>query len=263
MRPNAIAFPADTPGRVTFTSEVSSTTRNGPEAILEGVDLVAEPGQTVAILGRHRRRQIHPVNLVPRFYDVDRAGRSGSTALTSARSSRTRCSRTSASCRRNPSCSPARCATTSATAARTPATTEVIAAAQAAQAHDFIMALSQGYDTHVEQRGRQLLRRPEAAHRHRPRPVDAPAHPDPRRQHQFGGRGNRDANPGCAGRDAACDSTSFVVAQRISTVLKADKIIVIDKGQHRRGGNTPRTDANSPIYREIYESQLGNGAAPR
>jgi ATP-binding cassette subfamily B protein len=53
--------------------------------------------------------------------------------------------------------------------------------------------------------------------------------------------------------------TSFVVAQRISTVLNADKIIVIDKGRIVAQGTHKELILTSPVYQEIYESQLGNG----
>jgi ATP-binding cassette subfamily B protein len=53
--------------------------------------------------------------------------------------------------------------------------------------------------------------------------------------------------------------TSFVVAQRISTVLKADKIIVLEKGQVAAQGTHTELMKTSPIYQEIYDSQLGNG----
>ena len=53
--------------------------------------------------------------------------------------------------------------------------------------------------------------------------------------------------------------TSLVVAQRISTVLKADKIVVIDKGRVVAEGAHQTLMRTSPIYREIYASQLGNG----
>ena len=55
--------------------------------------------------------------------------------------------------------------------------------------------------------------------------------------------------------------TSFVVAQRISTVLKADKIVVLDKGQIAAQGTHAELMQTSPIYQEIYDSQLGNGFA--
>jgi ATP-binding cassette subfamily B protein len=55
------------------------------------------------------------------------------------------------------------------------------------------------------------------------------------------------------------DRTSFVVAQRISTVLNADKIVVIDKGQIVAQGTHAELMRSSPIYQEIYDSQLGDG----
>jgi ATP-binding cassette subfamily B protein len=56
------------------------------------------------------------------------------------------------------------------------------------------------------------------------------------------------------------DHTSFIVAQRISTVLKADRIIVLDKGHIVAEGTHQELMQSSPIYQEIYDSQLGNGA---
>jgi ATP-binding cassette subfamily B multidrug efflux pump len=55
------------------------------------------------------------------------------------------------------------------------------------------------------------------------------------------------------------DRTSFVVAQRISTVLKADKIVVIDRGQVAAEGTHRELLQSSPIYQEIFASQLGAG----
>jgi ATP-binding cassette, subfamily B, multidrug efflux pump len=50
--------------------------------------------------------------------------------------------------------------------------------------------------------------------------------------------------------------TSFVIAQRISTVLNADQILVLDKGQVAARGTHEELMENSPIYAEIYYSQL-------
>lgn len=54
-------------------------------------------------------------------------------------------------------------------------------------------------------------------------------------------------------------ATRIVVAQRISTVLLADKIVVLDRGRVAAGGTHEELLATSPIYRDIYASQLGNG----
>ena len=53
--------------------------------------------------------------------------------------------------------------------------------------------------------------------------------------------------------------TTFVVAQRISTVLNADKIVVLDKGRVAAQGTHAELLRSSPIYQEIYDSQLGAG----
>jgi ATP-binding cassette subfamily B multidrug efflux pump len=50
--------------------------------------------------------------------------------------------------------------------------------------------------------------------------------------------------------------TSFVIAQRISTVLNADQILVLDKGEIVARGKHEDLMESSPIYAEIYHSQL-------
>jgi ATP-binding cassette subfamily B protein len=53
--------------------------------------------------------------------------------------------------------------------------------------------------------------------------------------------------------------TSFIVAQRISTVLDADKIVVLERGRIAALGTHKELMRTSTIYQEIYESQLGVG----
>ncbi len=59
-----------------------------------------------------------------------------------------------------------------------------------------------------------------------------------------------------AGNGTGPRPTRFVVAQRISTVLTADKIIVLDDGEIAAAGTHRELLAGSPIYREIYASQM-------
>ncbi len=122
-------------------------------------------------------------------------------------------------------------------------------------------ALPKGYDTRVEQRGDQFVRRAETTPRDRARAVAAAADTDPGRQHQRGRCGHRDAHPGGAGNADCAGSTVLIVAQRISTVLNADKIIVLDKGRMAAQGTHKTLMQTSPIYREIYDSQLGRRTA--
>ncbi|MCD6286206.1 MAG: ABC transporter ATP-binding protein, partial [Anaerolineae bacterium] len=54
----------------------------------------------------------------------------------------------------------------------------------------------------------------------------------------------------------------FIIAQRISTVLDANKILVLDEGCIAAEGTHDELMASSSLYREICESQLGNGVQP-
>jgi ABC-type multidrug transport system ATPase subunit len=56
--------------------------------------------------------------------------------------------------------------------------------------------------------------------------------------------------------------TSFVIAQRISTVLNADQILVLEKGRIAAVGRHEELMEESPVYAEIYRSQLVEDAAP-
>ena len=132
-------------------------------------------------------------------------------------------------------------------------------AAQAAQAHDFITSLPDGYDTMLGQRGvnlsggqkqrlaiaRALLMNPRVLILD-----DSTSSVDVETEVRI---------------QAALDElkagrTVFLVAQRISSVLGADKIVVLDRGRIAAMGHHRELMASSPIYREIYQSQLGNAA---
>ena len=55
----------------------------------------------------------------------------------------------------------------------------------------------------------------------------------------------------------AAERTTFIIAQRITSVLKADQILVLDQGRIAARGTHQQLLASSQIYREIYNSQLG------
>jgi ATP-binding cassette subfamily B multidrug efflux pump len=135
---------------------------------------------------------------------------------------------------------------------------EVVAAAKAAQAHEFILSLPEGYNTQVGQRGVNLSggqkQRIAIARALLIKPAilildDSTSAVDV----------ETEARIHEALDHLMQQRTAFVIAQRISTVLKADKILVLDNGQIVAEGTHRQLMANSSIYREIYDSQLGNG----
>jgi ATP-binding cassette subfamily B multidrug efflux pump len=227
------------------------------EAVLKGINLTAKPGQTVAILGATGAGKSSLVNLVPRFYDPTE----GRLLLNGVDSSKVRQDTLlaqigivpqdtvlfSGTVRDN-----IRYGKPDADEA------EVIAAAKAAQAHEFIAHFPDGYDTHIEERGVNLSggqkQRIAIARALLTRPAilildDSTSSVDVETETRIQ----------AALKKWMKNSTGFVVAQRISTVLNADKIIVIDAGRIVAEGTHHELMQSSPIYQEIYASQLGNG----
>lgn len=245
-----------TQGRVAFENVTFSYNGTG-DPVLKGINLVAEPGQTVAILGATGSGKTSLISLIPRFYDI-KEGRitidgidirqftqdslrsqigvalQEAVLFTGTIRDNIRYGKPDAS------------------------EEEVLAAAKAAQAHEFIMEFPDGYDTLVGQRGsnfsggqkqrlaiaRALLIQPKVLILD-----DSTSAVDVETEIEI-----EKAMAQLMGR-----STTFIVAQRISTVLNADKIIVLDDGSIAAEGRHQDLLASSRIYQEIYDSQLGNG----
>jgi ATP-binding cassette subfamily B protein len=251
-KPDAIELP-DVNGTIKF-EDVTFRYFGGGDPVLQNVTFEAAPNETIALLGATGSGKSTIINLIPRFYDPTegRITIDGhdlrDVKIESLRAQigivLQETTLFSGSIRENiafgkPEASQA----------------EIEEAAQAAQAHDFIMSFPEGYDTHVGERGTTLS----------------------------GGQKQRVAiaralllNPrililddSTSSVDMATESeiqkaldilmkgrTSFVIAQRISTVMNADKILVLDKGRVVASGKHKDLMENEPIYAEIYNSQI-------
>ncbi|MCX7720218.1 MAG: ABC transporter ATP-binding protein/permease [Dictyoglomus thermophilum] len=132
---------------------------------------------------------------------------------------------------------------------------EVIKAAKLAQAHDFIINLPDGYDTVIGERGvtlsggqkqriaiaRALIKNPKILILD-----DATSAVDFVTEQKII-KGLKEIMKNC---------TTFLIAQRVSTMMNADKIIILDKGRIVGFGTHYELLERNPIYQEIYKSQI-------
>ena len=221
---------------------------------LADLDFTVEPGTLVAVVGATGSGKTSVVNLVPRFYDVSEGavlvdGHDVRDLTLSSLRSRIGVVMQdsvlfSGSVRDNiaygrPDASDA----------------EVESAARAAQAHEFIKMLPDGYDTRVGERGVRLS----GGQRQRIAIARALLI-DPRILIMDDSTSSVDTETETALREnlekLMVGRTSFVVAQRLSTVRKADLIIVLDSGRIADLGTHERLLAQSCTYAEIAASQL-------
>jgi ATP-binding cassette subfamily B protein len=254
--PRAIPLPA-LQGRVCFERVSFSY---GKRHVLSEIDFQAEPGQVVALVGPTGSGKSSIVNLIPRFYDPT-SGRITvdgfdlrQVKLNSLRSQigivLQETVLFSGTIRENLQfgCSGCREA-------------EMIAAAQAAQAHEFIQAMPKGYETRVGERGvtlsggqRQRLAIARAMLMD-PRILildDATASVDTGTEHLIQEALKRLMQ----GR------TTFVIAHRLGTVMRADLILVLEKGRIAARGTHAGLLQVSPLYAEVYRRQLSRDVEP-
>jgi ATP-binding cassette subfamily B protein len=244
-----------------FTSPDGANRLNGRpnndnrREVLNGVSFEVEPGQRVALLGATGSGKSTLVNLLPRFYDV--TGGQIQIDGVDVRDWDPAALRSRIGVVLQQSTLFSGTIYQNIAYGRPDASLDaVMAAARAAQAHAFIMAMPEGYDSLVEERGANLS----------------------------GGQQQRIAiaralliSPGILILDDSTSAvdmetetkiqqaldtlmlsrTTFIVAQRISSVLNADQIIVLDSGRIAARGPHRHLLETSPIYREIYRSQVG------
>ncbi|GAB6904238.1 putative ABC transporter [Desulfosarcina cetonica] len=248
-----------TRGQIVFTDVSFSYPGNGAEPALSNISFVAEAGQTVAIVGATGSGKSTLVHLIPRFYDVT-AGRitmDGSDIR----------EMDLPGLRRDIGMVLQETVLFSGTVAdnirygRISASPDAVGeAARVAQADAFIRALPQGYDTRVGQRGvtlsggqrqriaiaRAILVQPKVLILD-----DATSALDMETEIRL--QTALDAFT----HDTQTPMTRLIVAQRISSVLTADTIIVLDHGRVHAMGPHRQLLAQSAVYQDIYRSQLG------
>ena len=135
---------------------------------------------------------------------------------------------------------------------------EIVRACKLAQADDFVSAMPDGYDTHIEQGGanvsggqkqrlciaRAILKNPKVLILD-----DSTSAVDT----------HTDAKLRAAFREGLGSTTKIIIAQRTASVEDADEIIVLDDGKISAVGKHDELLKTSDIYREVYESQNRNG----
>ncbi|MDE2747969.1 MAG: ABC transporter ATP-binding protein [Chloroflexota bacterium] len=239
-------------GRVRF-EDVSFSYFN-QRVVLDKLNFEAEPGEVVALLGATGSGKSTIINLIPRFYDVTNGRISvdgidlRDVTLNSLRDQigivLQETVLFAASIREN-----------IAFGLEDVNDNAVIEAAKAAQAHDFIMAMPEGYDTEVGERGvtlsggqkqriaiaRALLKNPRILLLD-----DATSSVDTETERLIQ----------IALERLMLGRTSFIIAQRLSTVRMADRVLVLQGGRVAAAGTHEELLRKSGLYAEIYYRNL-------
>ena len=244
-------------GSVEFTDVSFSYAKRPDKTVLDDIDLIIPSGQTVGIIGGTGSSKSSLVQLTPRLYDV-----TGGCVKVGGVDVRNYDLQT---LRHNVAMVLQKNTLFSGTIKENlrwgnPDATdeELVHACRLAQADDFISTFPDGYDTYIEQGGtnvsggqkqrlciaRAILRKPKILILD-----DSTSAVDTK----------TDALIRQAFREEIPNTTKIIIAQRISSVMDADQIVVMDNGRINACGTHEELLANNEIYREVYESQQKGG----
>lgn len=244
-------------GSVEFTDVSFSYAKRPDKTVLDDIDLIIPSGQTVGIIGGTGSSKSSLVQLIPRLYDV-----TGGCVKVGGVDVRNYDLQT---LRHNVAMVLQKNTLFSGTIKENlrwgnPDATdeELVHACRLAQADDFIRTFPDGYDTYIEQGGtnvsggqkqrlciaRAILRKPKILILD-----DSTSAVDTK----------TDALIRQAFREEIPNTTKIIIAQRISSVMDADQIVVMDNGRINACGTHEELLANNEIYREVYESQQKGG----
>jgi ATP-binding cassette subfamily B multidrug efflux pump len=254
-KPGAKPLPA-IEGRVRFENVSFRYFEHG-DPVLDGVSFEAQPGQVIALLGATGSGKSTIVNLIPRFYDVVE-GRVTIDDI-DIRDVTIKSLRCQIGTVFQETTLFAGTVRENIAFGRTEASMEeVIAAAEAAEAHDFILSFPNGYETDVAERGVTL-----SGGQKQRVAIARALLLDPRVLILDDSTSSVDFETELRIQEALKrlmeGRTSFVIAQRIATVQNADQILVLEKGKIVAQGTHEELMESSEIYAEIYYSQLLQG----
>ena len=253
-RPDAIELPPG-PGEIRF--EQVSFAYHADRRVLHDIDLEIPPGRTVALIGHTGSGKTTLAALVPRFYDTTQ-GRLLVDGVDVRDVTRRSLRREIGVISQDPFLFSATVRENIAFGVRDATDAQVEAAARAAQAHEFVEELPQGYDTVIGERGITLS----GGQRQRLAIARALVI-DPRILILDDATASVDATTEARIRAGLAEAmrgrTTIIIAHRLSTIALADEVVVLDHGRIAARGTQAELLATNPLYQELHEHGLLQG----